>query len=170
MKKVKKSFQIQNSTCIDVVEISDHVLNSFEQRCDNHKSRRCPPSPKDRVTGCRLEWGLVDIFGISMLCQITPTCCFEHCVCQAPERRLSIFVASSVCYLKKSLNSLSSHPRISDKISFYGLNCFSISPSSIPRGSRRALVRIGKTQHIEPRSHVMVEPEDIWSLVFASLY
>ena len=32
--------------------------------------------------------------------------------------------ASSVCYLKKSLSSLSSHPRISDKISFYGLNYF----------------------------------------------
>ena len=47
-----------------------------------------------RVTGCRLEWGMAEIFGIFMLCKITPTCCFEHCVCQAPERRLSFFV----CY------------------------------------------------------------------------
>ena len=124
-----------------------------------------------RVTGCRLEWGMAEIFGIFMLCKITPTCCFEHCVCQAPERRLSIFVCYHllVCYQKKSLSSLSSHPRISDKILFYGLNNFKIAPSSIPRGSRRVLVRIGKTRHIEPRSHVMVEPEDIWPLLCSPL-
>ena len=73
-----------------------------------------------------VDWKEAEIFGLSMLSKITPTCCFEHCVCQAPERRLSIFVCYHllVCYQKKSLSSLSSHPRISDKISFYGLSCF----------------------------------------------
>ena len=41
-----------------------------------------------------VDWKEAEIFGIFMLCKITPTCCFEHCVCQAPERRLSVFV----CY------------------------------------------------------------------------
>ena len=76
------------------------------------------------VTGCWLQWGMAEIFGIFMLCKITPTFCFAHSVCQAPERICLLPIASSMFYLKKSLSSLSSHPRISDKISFYGQNYF----------------------------------------------
>ena len=126
-----------------------------------------------RVTGCRLGWGMAEIFGISMLCKITPTCCFEHCVCQAPERRLSIFVCYHLLALCVTWRKAWAHCHhihgFLTKCYFTDWIVSFIPPSSIPMGSRRALVRIGKTRHIEPRSHVMVEPEDIWPLLCSPL-
>ena len=129
-----------------------------------------------------VDWKEAEIFGLSMLSKITPTCCFEHCVCQAPEEGYqSLFV--TICHLSLYYHLLAlcvtwrkawAHCHhihgFLTRYHFTDRIISSIPPSSIPRGSRRALVRIGKTRHIEPRSHVMVEPEDIWTFVFGSLY
>ena len=166
--KAKKSFLFQNSTCIDVEEISDHVLYSFEQRCGSHKSRKYPPSPKARATGLQgVDWKEARPRYLGYLCCVRLHLLFVLRILYA--KHLKEFVCYQLlapCFTWRKAWAHCHHIHgFLTRYHFTDRIISSIPPSSIPRGSRRALVRIGKTRHIEPRSHVMVEPEDIWPLL-----